>query len=141
MDNVFKPDLKASDFEKFRAGTLLETLDIRFTEVGDNFITATMPVDSRTMQPDKILHGGAVMALAESVGSVASASIVDYKKQRCVGIEINANHIRSARSGHVTATARPIHIGRMTHVWDIQVRDDFEQMVSVCRLTVAILDR
>jgi len=141
MDNVFKSDLKAADLEKLRKGTLLETLDIQFTEVGDNFITATMPVDSRTMQPDKILHGGAVMALAESVGSVASASIIDYEKKRCVGIEINANHIRSARSGHVTATARPIHIGGMTHVWDIQVRDDFEQMVSVCRLTVAILER
>ena len=141
MDNVFDKNLSASDLNKLREGTLMEQLDIQLTEIGDNYLKASMPVDHRTMQPDKILHGGAVMALVETIGSVASAAILDRKKKRPVGIEINANHIRSTTSGHVTATCEPIHIGSMTHVWDIKVRDDFDRIISVCRLTVAVLDR
>ena len=120
-------------------GTIHEPLEIKFTEFGDDYVKATMPVDKRTAQPAGLLHGGASVVLAESLGSMASAMVVDPQRFRCVGIDVNANHIRSARSGIATGTVRPGHIGKSTHVWDIKVTDDSERVVCVCRLTTAVL--
>lgn len=121
--------------------TMAEHIGIEWVEVGDNFIKAKMPVDHRTNQPYGILHGGASCTLAETLGSVASAMVVDHSKFFCVGIEINANHIRSAREGYVTGIVTPLHIGSSTHVWDIKLFDEKEKLTCVSRLTVAILPR
>jgi len=121
--------------------TMAEILDIQFTEIGDNYLKATMPVDSRTHQPYGLLHGGASAALAETVGSVASSLGIDIEKQICVGIEINCNHIRGKREGIVTATAEPLHIGASTHVWDIRIKDEKDRLICISRLTVAILKK
>lgn len=118
-----------------------ELLDIHFTEIGNDFLKATMPVDNRTIQPYGLLHGGASATLAETVGSVASALIINREKQMCVGLEINANHIRSARNGLVTAIAKPLHLGATTHVWDIKITDEKEKLICVSRLTVAVLNK
>ncbi|NUM55501.1 MAG: hotdog fold thioesterase [Candidatus Hydrogenedentes bacterium] len=119
--------------------TIHEPLGIQFIEIGDDYVRATMPVDKRTYQPAGLLHGGASVVLAESLGSMASYMVVDATKVRCVGIEVNANHIRSATSGTVTGTVRPIHIGKSTHVWEIRIADEAEKLVCVCRLTTAVL--
>jgi 1,4-dihydroxy-2-naphthoyl-CoA hydrolase len=121
--------------------TMADLLDIEFTEIGANFLKATMPVGPKTHQPYGLLHGGASAALAETVGSVASWLALDREKQICVGIEINCNHIRAKKTGIVTATAEPLHIGATTHVWDIKIRDEKEKLVCVSRLTVAILKK
>lgn len=121
--------------------TMLTHLGIEFTEVGNDYMVATMPVDSRTKQPIGIMHGGASCVLAETVGSTAANYCVDIAKQYCVGLDINTNHIRSVRSGVVTGTARPFHIGRSTQVWGIEIVDENNQLVSVNRLTMAVLDK
>lgn len=137
----FKKDLSLNDFSGMGANTIGELLDIRFTEVGADFLKATMPVDHRTHQPYGLLHGGASCVLAETIGSVASAKVIDPEKFICVGIEINANHVRSVRSGLVTGITTPIHIGASTHVWDIKIYDERQKLVCVSRLTVAILKK
>ena len=137
----FKKDLSLTDFISLGKQTIAEVLDIRFTEVGADFIKATMPVDHRTHQPYGLLHGGASCVLAETLGSVASAKVIDPEKFICVGIEINANHIRSVRSGFVTGITTPIHIGATTHVWDIKIFDEREKLICISRLTVAILKK
>jgi 1,4-dihydroxy-2-naphthoyl-CoA hydrolase len=113
-------------------------LGIEVTEIGDDFITARMPVDHRTHQPYGMLHGGASCVLAETLGSVASTYCVDLTKEMAVGLEINANHIRSIKSGYVYGTVRPIHIGRSTQVWDIKIVNEAQQTICVSRLTVAV---
>lgn len=120
-------------------GTLLENLGIEFTEIGADFLKAQMPVDQRTIQPFKILHGGASVALAETVGSVGSFMIIDPEKYISVGLEINANHIKAAKNGYVTAIGKPIHIGKKTHVWDIKINNELNQLVCISRMTVAII--
>jgi 1,4-dihydroxy-2-naphthoyl-CoA hydrolase len=121
--------------------TMSSYLDIRFTEIGDNYLKATMPVDHRTHQPYGLLHGGASAALAETVGSVASWMTINRDKHICVGIEINCNHVRGKKDGIVTATVTPLHIGATTHVWDIKIHDEREKLVCVSRLTVAVLKK
>lgn len=121
--------------------TMGSCLGMEFTEIGPDYLRAMMPVDNRTRQPYGLLHGGASAALAETVGSVASALIIDPEKQICVGLEINANHIRGVRDGYVHAIAKPLHIGGTTHVWDIRITDDNEKLVCISRLTVAILPK
>lgn len=121
--------------------TLAERLGIRVTQIGPDYLQATMPVNSHTHQPMGILHGGASVALAETVGSLAANLCVDVEKHMCVGQEINANHLRSATSGFVTGTARPFHIGGRSHVWSIEIRDEQEKLVCVSRLTIAVVDR
>jgi 1,4-dihydroxy-2-naphthoyl-CoA hydrolase len=121
--------------------TMGEYIGIEWTELGDNFIKARMPVDHRTKQPYGLLHGGASCVLSETIGSVASAMVVDHSKFVCVGLEINANHVRSARTGFVTGVATPLHLGANTHVWDIKIYDELEKMVCVSRLTVAVIPR
>jgi 1,4-dihydroxy-2-naphthoyl-CoA hydrolase len=116
-------------------------LGIEFTEIGDNYIKATMPVDHRTKQPYGLLHGGASVALAETVGSYASHLVVDASKFQTVGIEINANHIRKVSSGIVTACAKPIHLGKTTHVWSIEITDESSNLVCISRLTVAVIPK
>lgn len=120
--------------------TMSDHLGIEFTDIGDDYITATMPVDHRTKQPVGIMHGGASCVLAETVGSTGANLCVD-KNQYCVGLDINTNHIRAIRGGVVTAIAKPYHLGRTTQVWGIEIRDESDKLVSVTRLTMAVLNR
>ena len=122
-------------------GGMPKYLGMEFTEIGPDFLTMRMPVDDHTHQPDGILHGGASVALAETVGSYAAGLVVDPSKYRCVGQEINANHIRAVTSGFVIATARPYHIGRRSHVWEIRIVDERGKLVCVSRLTMAVIDK
>jgi 1,4-dihydroxy-2-naphthoyl-CoA hydrolase len=124
-----------------RAGTLIENLGILFTEIGDDFVRATMPVDTRTVQPFGLLHGGASVALAETLGSMGAAMCVDAAEYQVVGQEINANHVRAARSGLVTGTARAVHLGGRTHVWSIEIVNDVQKLVCISRITMAVIKR
>ncbi|MBY0536358.1 MAG: hotdog fold thioesterase [Chitinophagaceae bacterium] len=135
------PHISVEELNTLGAGTIAEVLDIKFIDVGPNYIKASMPVDARTKQPYGLLHGGASCVLAETLGSVASVLVVDQERQICVGLEINANHVRGVRSGLVIATATPLHLGASTHVWDIKIHDEREKLVCVSRLTVAILKK
>ena len=114
-------------------------IGIELEELGADYLSASMPVDERTRQPYGLLHGGATVVLAESLGSIASFLTLDPTREYCVGLEINANHLRSVRSGRVTGTARPIHLGKTTQVWDIRVGDEEDRLVCVSRLTLAVL--
>ena len=140
MSIWFNKSLSIEDIKDFGKATMANYLDMQWVEVGENYLKLSMPVNDKTKQPYGILHGGASCALAETLGSVASALVIDLGKFYCVGLEINANHIRSAREGLVTGVCYPLHIGRTTHVWDIKIYDDNEKLVCVSRLTVAILD-
>ena len=137
----FKKDLSIADFALLGKDTMGEHIGIEWAELGEDFLSARMPVDNRTRQPYGLLHGGASVALAETLGSVAAAMVVDNNKFYCVGLEINANHVRSAREGFVTGIAKPIHIGASTHVWDIKIHDERQKLVCISRLTVAILKK
>lgn len=125
----------------FKGECLPNHLGIEFTEIGPDFLKARMPVDGRTRQPFGILHGGASVALAETLGSIGAALVIDRSKQRCVGQEINANHIRAATEGYVVGTARPVHIGRRSHVWEIHIHDGKQKLVCISRITMFILDK
>lgn len=124
---------------KIGANTMADFLGLKWEEIGDDFLKLSMPVNNKTRQPYGFLHGGASCVLAETVGSVASALVIDREKFSCVGLEINANHLRSVSEGIVTAVARPLHLGKTTHVWDIRIYDDNQKLFCVSRLTVAIL--
>jgi 1,4-dihydroxy-2-naphthoyl-CoA hydrolase len=124
-----------------RSGTLIENLGILFTEIGDDFVRATMPVDTRTVQPYGLLHGGASVALAETLGSMGATMCVDAAEYQVVGQEINANHVRAARSGLVTGTARAVHLGGRTHVWSIEIINDAQKLVCISRITMAVIKR
>jgi len=126
---------------KMSKNTLLEHLAIEITKLEPNRITGTMPVDSRTVQPAGLLHGGATAALIESLGSLGSSLIVDLKTHSIVGIEINVNHLRGVRSGTVTGVAEIIHEGRKTHVWQVEVWDEALKRVATGRLTVMIIEK
>lgn len=121
--------------------TMVERLGIEFIDIGEDYIKAKMPVDHRTKQPLGIMHGGASCTLAETVGSIAANYVIDSAKQYCVGLEINTNHIRAVRSGYVIGTAKPFHIGRSTQVWGIEITDEKGRLISVNRLTMAVLDK
>ncbi len=136
-----KKDLALRDFEGLGKNTMGDHIGIRFSELGENYLKATMPVDERTKQPYGLLHGGASVALAETLGSVASALVIDTEHFICVGQEINANHIRGVRSGYVTGVTHPIHLGASSHVWEIKIYDEAEKLVCISRLTVAILKK
>lgn len=141
MSIWFKKNVKFADLAPFNEGTMADHLGMEWVEIGDNFIKIKMPVDQRTKQPYGLLHGGASCALAETAGSVASHLVIDSTKYSSVGLEINANHIRSVRQGFVTAVATPLHLGANTHVWDIKIYDELEKLICICRLTVAILNK
>ncbi|MEP6938368.1 MAG: hotdog fold thioesterase [Rudaea sp.] len=138
---LWKTTLSLDELNARRADTMLATIDILFTEIGDDFVRATMPVDARTHQPYGLLHGGASVALAETLGSIASMLCCDPQTELAVGIDINANHVRAVTSGRVTGTARPLHVGRSTHVWEIRIEDEAGRLVCISRLTTAVVPR
>jgi len=124
---------------QFKVEDMNAHIGIEFTEIGEDYLAAKMPVDHRTRQPFGILHGGASVVLAETLGSTGAGLVVDPLKFRCVGLEINANHIRSVREGFVYGTAKPIHIGKSTHVWSIEIKNEEGKLVCISRITMAIL--
>jgi uncharacterized protein (TIGR00369 family) len=130
-----------ADLNANAAGTLIANLGILFTEIGEDFVRGTMPVDARTVQPYALLHGGASVALAETLGSTGAAMCVDAAEYQVVGQEINANHVRAARSGLVTGTARAVHLGGRTHVWSIEILNDTHKLVCISRITMAVIKR
>ena len=138
---MINTDITVADLNAMSNDTMVENLGIEFTLIEKDRIVATMPVDQRTIQPYGLLHGGASVSLAETLGSVAAHCSIDFSKYQSVGLEINANHIRSARSGYVTGTAKPVHIGRSTHVWAIEIVDESEKLVCTSRITLAIIEK
>lgn len=126
--------------EKFNIN-MTKFLGIEYTELGTNYLLGKMPVDERTQQPFGILHGGASVVFAESLGSLASNLIVDQKKQYCVGLDINANHVKGATNGFVYGKATAVHIGKRTHVWQIDITNEQNELVCTSRLTIAVIDR
>jgi 1,4-dihydroxy-2-naphthoyl-CoA hydrolase len=134
-------DINLDTLHELSKDTMSEYLGIIFTEIGPDYLKAMMPVNEKTRQPYGLLHGGASATLAETLGSVAAALVVDPRQKACVGMEINLNHIRPVREGRVHGIARPLHIGKTTQVWDIRISDDKNKLVSVSRLTVAVIDR
>ena len=138
---MFNPEMTVAAINRMSEQTLVANLGIEFTEVGADFMCAQMPVDRRTLQPYGLLHGGASLALAETMGSVASTALIDLATQAAVGLEINGNHLRPVEDGFVTGTVRPIHLGRRTHVWDIRIEDEEGRLVNVSRLTMMIVQR
>ena len=139
--SIWFSDIKLEHILNRGANTLVDHLEIRFIEVGPDFLRATMPVDDRTRQVMGVLHGGASAALAETIGSFAANMCVDASRYMCVGQEINANHLRPVASGLVTAMARPFHLGTRSQVWHIEIHDDRQRLVCVSRLTMAVVDR
>jgi 1,4-dihydroxy-2-naphthoyl-CoA hydrolase len=132
------------DIEKInsvRKNSMVELLGIEVTEIGDDYLKGTMPVDHRTLQPEGKLHGGASVALAETLGSIASTLCINMEKSYCVGMSISSNHLRPVTSGMVTGIATPLHIGLSTHLWNIEIIAEHGKLVSVSRLTTAILQR
>lgn len=138
---IWKQKITDKDFTVPVEDTIHESLNIKVTQIGDDFIEGTMPVDRRTKQPAGILHGGASVVLAESLGSLASNMLIDRVKHFAVGQSITANHIRPATEGTVTARAEPLHIGKKSHVWTIKVRNDAGKLVCYCTLTTAVIDK
>lgn len=136
---IWKQPIDLERINGWSRGTMMETLDIRFTEAGDDWIRGTMPVDHRTQQPFGLLHGGASVVLAETLGSSAALLTLDVEKEIAVGLDINANHIRGVRSGLVTGTARAMHLGRTTQVWEIRIEDEGGKLVCLSRLTMAVI--
>ncbi|CAE6925536.1 MULTISPECIES: hotdog fold thioesterase [Pseudomonas] len=137
--SVWQRNPEISELNDTLKNTIGEVLDIRFEGYTENSLTASMAVDSRTHQPYGLLHGGASVVLAETLGSTASYQCIDPKQFYCVGLEVNANHLRGLRSGRVTAVAHPVHIGRTTHVWDIRLSGDDGKTSCISRLTVAVV--
>lgn len=139
MAGPFRRRPSLEELNRFGENTAMSALGIAITELGEDFLRGTMPVDARTRQPFGLLHGGASALLAETLASLAASLCVeDPGRQQTVGIEINANHLRGIREGQVTGTARPLHVGRSTQVWDIRIEDEAGRLVCVSRLTVAV---
>jgi 1,4-dihydroxy-2-naphthoyl-CoA hydrolase len=137
---IFKESATVEALNKWLQNTLPQQLGIEFTVIGDDYLEARMPVDHRTKQPLGLLHGGASVALAETLGSVAATLCVDDTRF-CVGLEINANHIKAVRDGFVTGTTRPIHIGKQTQVWEIRITNESGEVVCISRITMAVLEK
>lgn len=136
---VTNPSLKLLNTP--RIPSMVDHLGIEYTAIGEDFIEATMPVDHRTIQPYGLLHGGANVVLAETLGSVAASLTLDLEKQICVGLEINANHLKSVREGKVRGVAKPVHLGKTTQVWEIKIYNEADQLCCISRITMAILDK
>jgi 1,4-dihydroxy-2-naphthoyl-CoA hydrolase len=139
--SIWYQQATVQDLNRLSENTLVSHIAIEFTEIGDDYICAIMPVNQTTHQPDGLLHGGASVVLAETLGSVASNLCVDRTKKICVGLDINANHIRSAHTGYVTGRTKPIHLGATTHIWEIRITNEKDSLVCIARLTMAILNR
>ena len=138
--SIWKKSTEISRLNTISENTIIELLGIKYTKVGDDFIQGTMPVDQRTHQPHGLLHGGASVVLAETLGSVA-ANLAVADDKVCVGLEVNANHIRSIKKGTVTGTATAVHIGYSTQIWQIEICNERQQLVCTSRLTVAVIDK
>lgn len=138
---MINPDLTLEYLKNMRKNTILEHLGIEFTAVGADYIEAKMPIDHRTKQPHDMLHGGASVVLAETLGSIAANSCLDVDKQYCVGLEVNANHIKSVKDGYVYGKTTPLHVGKRTQVWEIKICNEQKQLVCVSRITMAVLDK
>ena len=136
---IWKQDTDLARINGWSANTMMETLGIRITAVGDDWLQGTMPVDHRTHQPYGLLHGGASVVLAETLGSTAAMLTLDPAQELAVGLDINANHVRGVRSGTVTGTARMLHLGRTTQVWEIRIEDDNGALVCISRITMAVI--
>ena len=139
--SIFNGELTLEMLNRRGANTLVENLGIEFTAIGSDYLEAKMPVDHRTQQPLGLLHGGASVALAETLGSVAATCCVDIKTQYCVGLEINANHVKGVKSGFVYGTTKPLHIGKKTHVWEIKIKNEEKELVCISRITMAVIDK
>ena len=139
--SIWFQQFSIDEVQSLQRDTMDVHLGIEFVRIGPDHLEARMPVDKRTMQPHGILHGGASVALAETLGSVGGSMVVDLARYLVVGQEINANHLRPAREGHVHGSARPIHLGRRSHVWGIEIVDDQKRLVCVSRLTLAVIER
>jgi 1,4-dihydroxy-2-naphthoyl-CoA hydrolase len=137
---IFNSGITLSFLNDLAKNTLADTLGIEFTAIGEDFMEARMPVDHRTRQPFGLLHGGASIALAETLGSVAATCCID-SSHFCVGLEINANHIKGIREGFVKGITKPLHLGKKTHVWEIRILSEQEELVCISRITVAVLDK
>ena len=138
---MIPPNITPEQLQFGSKNTMVDHLGIEFLEVSPKLIKAKMPVDHRTVQPFGILHGGASVALAETLGSIAAQMNIDQEKNVAVGLDINANHIRSVRSGFVFGVTTPLHIGRSVHVWEIKITDEDDKLVCVSRLTVSIIEK
>jgi 1,4-dihydroxy-2-naphthoyl-CoA hydrolase len=138
---MFNTDYTVEGINEISKDCMVGHIGIEFTEIGEDYLKAKMPVDNRTTQPFGVLHGGASVSLAESMGSFGAAITIDTNKQFCAGLEINANHIKAAKSGYVHGIASPIHIGKKTQVWEIKISDDEGDLVCISRITVAIIDK
>ena len=139
MTAIWKQDTSLDRLNGWSANTMMEALGIRFTAVGDDWLQGTMPVDHRTHQPYGLLHGGASVVLAETLGSTAAMLTLDPTQEAAVGLDINANHIRGVRSGNVVGTARKVHIGRSTQVWEIRIETEAGELVCISRITMAVI--
>jgi 1,4-dihydroxy-2-naphthoyl-CoA hydrolase len=139
--SIWKQTADLERINAWNAGSLVEHLGMRITEVGNDYVRGTMPVDARTRQPFGLLHGGASVALAESLGSLAGTMCIDATQEMAVGLDINANHMRAVTEGVVTGTARPLHLGRSTQVWEIRIEDERGKLVCISRLTLAVVPR
>jgi 1,4-dihydroxy-2-naphthoyl-CoA hydrolase len=137
---IFKEGITLDELNKQSRNTMVEHLGIEFTAMGPDFLEAKMPVDKRTHQPFGLLHGGASVALAETLGSMAAACCVDLTRQFCVGLDINANHIKGVKTGYVKGITRAIHIGKKTQVWEIRITNETNDLVCISRITMAVLD-
>jgi 1,4-dihydroxy-2-naphthoyl-CoA hydrolase len=138
---IWKSLRSVEEMNSIHVGTMVEHIGIRFTECGADFVRGTMPVDARTQQPYGLLHGGASVALAETLGSMGAIMCLDVEQYQCVGQEINANHLRATRKGLVTGTARPVHLGGRSHVWTIDIVNEAGKLTCTSRLTVAVIRR
>ncbi|WP_430392341.1 hotdog fold thioesterase [Dyella sp. 20L07] len=136
---IWKQDISLETINGWSANTMMETLGIRITEIGDDWLRGTMPVDHRTHQPYGLLHGGASVVLAETLGSTAAMLTLDPSQELAVGLDINANHVRGVRSGIVTGTARMLHIGRTTQVWEIRIENEANELICMSRITMAVI--
>lgn len=136
---VFRNPVDIDAQNALARGTMIENLGIVVTAAGEDWLRATMPVDTRTKQPYGLLHGGASVALAETLGSMAGGLCVDHTREGVVGLEINANHLRAVREGVVTGTARAIHVGRSTQVWEIRIENEVGKPVCISRITLAVV--
>ncbi len=141
MSIWFNKNISLDDLKGFTKNTMADFLEIDWVEIGDDFLVISMPVNEKTKQPYGILHGGASCVLAETVGSIASALVIEMDKFYCVGLEINANHVKSASEGLVTGKCSPLHLGKHTHVWDIKIYDYSKKLICVSRLTVSIIPK
>jgi 1,4-dihydroxy-2-naphthoyl-CoA hydrolase len=137
---IFKESASIESLNKWSRSTLVENLGIEFTAIGDDYLEGRMPVDKRTIQPLGLLHGGASVALAETLGSVAATLCVD-ESRFCVGLEINANHLKGVREGYVTGVGRAVHIGKQTQVWEIKITNDAGELICISRITMAVLEK